>query len=505
MERSGKPEPAPSRIAWTGRFGLPSIRRADINGIPVFWAPVPGPSQVSLMFGVGRAHEPLARSGACHLVRHLALSALQPPDCLPGGYVDAISTTFSAQGTPAQTANFLRRITATLAELPVERVPVERDVVRAQPAQRWSEAESYVTASRFGLSGFGVLTYDEIGLHCLDEEYVGRWCREHFCADNAVIWMTGPPPAGLSLALPRGRPTGWPARPPYPVVTPATYHAAGKGGVAFSGLVEPSPAVPSLVWIARSRINTAVKERGEWSYETDHDFYLIDSKTALIWLSVGCAPRRAPEAASVMRGVLEGLAAGGITAAEFERYRSACEPFFAQPDAMVVLLRRIARQSLGVGEVWDRTDPMFEGQHGVDLRDSIELMRQALETAIWVAPDEFGADLHDYSPWADDPVEGVHLRSIASAPNDNPLELIVGSGGITLIRTDHTWRTVRFARCAAVQRWDDGRVLMVGDNGLGLALVPWAWERGYAAVTAIEKNVPADRWVHMSASDLDDD
>ena len=202
-----------------------------------------------------------------------------------------------------------------------------------------------------------------------------------------------------------------------------------------------------------------------------------------------------------MRSVLEGLAASGITAAEFDRYCSACDDYFAKPDAMVGLLDRLARQSVGVEGVWDRGDPLFEGIHDIDLGESAALMQHALETAIWVAPDEFGADLHDYSPWADDPVEGAHLRSIASAPGDDPLELIVGSGGITLVRTDHMWRTVRFARCAAVQRWDDGRVLMVGDNGLRLALVPWAWEHGHRAVTAIEKYVPADRLVHMNASD----
>lgn len=506
MNGIAKSEPASSRIAWAGKFGLPSIRRVEISGVPVFWAPVPGQSRVSLTFGVGRAHEPLARSGACHLVHHLALSALQPPDCLPGGLVDATSTTFSAQGTPAQTADFLRRITATLADLPIERVPAERDVLRAQPVWRRNEAETYVVASRFGLSGFGVLAYDEIGLNCLDEEYVRRWCRTHFCAGNAAIWMTGPPPAGLSLSLPHGPPTGWPAQPSYPFDTPATYHAAAKGGVAFSGLVEARPAVPSLVWIARTRITDALQQCAELSFEPDHDFYRIDSETALAWLSVGCAPRRALEVAGVMRSVLEGLATDGITAADFERYRGAHERYLAQPDSMIRLLEMIARQSLGVGQVWDGTDPMCEGIHGIDLRESATLMQQALDTAIWVAPDEFGADLHDYSPWADDPVEGVHLQPIVSDWNDDPpLELIVGDGGITLIGTDHTWRTVRFARCAAVQRWDDGRVLMVGDNGLRLAFVPWAWERGYTAVMAIEKNVPADRWVHMSASDLEDD
>lgn len=505
MSGIAKSEPASARIAWAGKFGLPSISRTDIDGVPVFWAPVPGPSQVSLIFGVGRAHEQLARSGACHLVHHLALSASQPPDCLPSGFVDAISTTFSAQGSPAQTASFLRRITETLADLPAERVMVERDTLLAQPAQRWSKAETYVTTSRFGLSGFGVMTYDEIGLNCLDKDYVRRWCRQHFCADNAAIWMTGPPPAGLSLSLPRGRSTGWPARPQYPVVTPATYHAPSEGGVAFSGLVETSPAVPSLVWIARSRITDALREREDLSFEPDHDFYPIDAATALVWLSVGCAPRRALEVAGVMRSILEALGADGITAAEFDRYRIAHDRYLAQPDSVPRLLDMIARQSLGIGQVWDRTDPMFEGIHGIDLRESAALMQQALDTAIWVAPDEFGADLHHYSPWADDPVEGVHLRSIASAPRDNPLELIVGSGGITLVRTDHTWRTVRFARCAAVQRWDDGRILMIGDNGLRLALVQWAWERGHTAVTAIEQNVPADRWVRMSASDGDDD
>jgi hypothetical protein len=61
--------------------------------------------------------------------------------------------------------------------------------------------------------------------------------------------------------------------------------------------------------------------------------------------------------------------------------------------------------------------------------------------------------------------------------------------------------TVPFADCAAVLRWEDGSRRLIGIDGFQVAVAPWEWHEGAAAVGLLDRAVPADLVVPMGAGD----
>jgi hypothetical protein len=75
---------------------------------------------------------------------------------------------------------------------------------------------------------------------------------------------------------------------------------------------------------------------------------------------------------------------------------------------------------------------------------------------------------------------------------------VVGDNGVSMVDRANRAVTVLFARCAAVLWWADGRRELVGEEGLSLTIMPADWEFSERLVRAIEKGVPAERFVPMS-------
>ena len=76
----------------------PRVRRTEIDGVPTFWHPAPGPLRAALIFRVGRADEQLAQAGISHLVEHLTLASLGERDHPVNGFVDHHRTVFYSSG-----------------------------------------------------------------------------------------------------------------------------------------------------------------------------------------------------------------------------------------------------------------------------------------------------------------------------------------------------------------------------------------------------------------------
>ena len=78
---------------------LPTLERAEIDGIPVVWSDTTGgPFVAALAFRVGRTDEPLPQAGISHIVEHLALSRLGMQEYDHNGFVDATRTVFHSVG-----------------------------------------------------------------------------------------------------------------------------------------------------------------------------------------------------------------------------------------------------------------------------------------------------------------------------------------------------------------------------------------------------------------------
>ena len=159
-------------------------------------------------------------------------------------------------------AEFLRLVGAALAELPADRVEVERRVLRAEAQREDPGVVARMLDHRFGAAGFGLTNYGELGLRWLDAEDLRRWSAERFTRGNAVLWMTGEPPDDLGLELPDGPRHPLPLPEPLELELPG-YVAEGSGGVALTGLGERSTALRVAMAVAGERLYDAVRgERG---------------------------------------------------------------------------------------------------------------------------------------------------------------------------------------------------------------------------------------------------
>ena len=57
---------------------------------------------------------------------------------------------------------------------------------------------------RFGNRGHGHIDLDELGIAWLPPEVIAAWAARRFVRQNAVLWLSGEPPADLRLPLPDG-------------------------------------------------------------------------------------------------------------------------------------------------------------------------------------------------------------------------------------------------------------------------------------------------------------
>ena len=141
------------------------IRRTEIDGVRTVWFERPGPMTASLAFRVGRADERLARAGVSHLLEHLVLFPFGgEPD--HNGCVDALRMVFHTTGPPEAIVDFFGRLGRCMREVPVDRLDIEKQVLRAEAARRSWSMQDTLAMRRYGAAAFGLLGYAELGLPC---------------------------------------------------------------------------------------------------------------------------------------------------------------------------------------------------------------------------------------------------------------------------------------------------------------------------------------------------
>lgn len=169
------------------------MERTLVDGVPVLWSPAPGPLTAGLVLGVGRRDEDVVRGGVTHLVEHLAMRSLGRTTLDCNATVDTAATQFTATGSPEQVAG----------------------VLRAEAGMPAPPAVGALMTELYGAQGAGLSGFREPALHSITADHVRAWARTRFVRGNAALWLTGPPPPGLSLPLPDG---------PSPERTPPMIH-----------------------------------------------------------------------------------------------------------------------------------------------------------------------------------------------------------------------------------------------------------------------------------------
>jgi zinc protease len=437
--------------------------RAEVDGVPVHFAELPGAFSAALMFRTGRSDEPLGCCGISHLVEHLALYALRNPAHPYNGFVDLTRTVFFASGTRDEVAAFLRDVAAALADLPLDRLLDERRVLKTELAAGDPGFYGRLFAHRFGAAGPGLLNYQDLGLSWLDAEAVSAWAAERYTRANAVMWMSGPPPDALELPLPDGERIPAPVPEPLPGFTEPRYLAEGAGGVGISMVGRRSTAITCALRLAAERAVNRLRVEQGVSYSIGSDYLPLDADHGHLILSADCLDEHAARVVGGLLGVLEELGGGGATedelALDLRRIRDA----MAEPDWMRSELDRAASDelhgwpSMTSEELVAESEALTPAGVGAELAD-------ALATRLVVAPE--GVPPPPGHGSVDDtgepPVEGrefVPRRGLSG--RRQAVRLIAGDEGITLIQPDEDPITVRFGSIAAAVRERPGQITLI--------------------------------------------
>ena len=216
------------------------IHQTTIDGIRTLLAPGIGPTRGGLTFRVGQADETVARSGITHLVEHLALHRLGLTDYHFNGATGTTVTHFFSQGSPQDVGEYLNNVVAGLADLPLDRLELEKEILRTEAAGKGHSPAEVMLLWRYGARGYGVSAYPEWGLSEFTADDLRAWVARYFTRENAVLWFSGTVPGNLSLNLPAGTPQPLPAVTSALPKTPAWFEGPPRT-VALHAPVRRSP------------------------------------------------------------------------------------------------------------------------------------------------------------------------------------------------------------------------------------------------------------------------
>jgi len=473
-----------------------------INGVPVVWTETPGPMRATLMFRVGRTDERLPWSGITHLVEHLALFRLGPTQRYEfNGAVTSNRTMFYATGTPTEIVTFLGLVTSALGSLPLDRAETEKTVLLAEAASRSMSANDFLFSLRFGTRGNGLHRYKEFALYHVSPAWISGWAAKCFNRNNAVLWLSGPPPDGLSLTLPEGERILESAVQPLALRLPA-YAQAPVGGAGASMVAPRSTPLAMATNIAAARLLQRLRFDKGIAYSVLGGYFPMDGEQAHVSLWTDAQPAQASTVLNDTIQTMYGMSTSGPSAEELATEVETMARNFDREDAALAWLDRTAVRMLN-GEPLQRPADLLADMQTVTPAGARDAMAQALKTAIYLGPEDVPTPpgINKYVPTSVEAVQGQALPHVHGKLWRHPPTLIVTSDGVTLSINPAERITVRYDSCEAVLRYRDHGMAMVGFDGSTLPINPVEWPQGIVAIQQVLKFIPADRIVAMPATE----
>lgn len=336
-----------------------AVHVLERSGLRVLWSPRDDQPRAALAFRVGLLDEPYARGGITHLVEHLALTELDDVPYWVNGYVSTQQTAFLARGSEAELREFLGQVARSLADLPVDRIDVERSVLEAEAGNLPGlPTVPFLAHVRWGLQAPGRRGVPELGLRTATADDLKRWARERFTAAAATLCWVGPEPPDLGLSLPAGPATPLPPDPRTLVNVPSAVH--GDDDVVPVGftLRGGSGRAALFMDVLEHQLLRVLRHERGIVYSVDAGVHAITPDLTHATAVIEVETARAAEVAAVIDATLGGLARGEVT-----------------PDELTASARRISEPS---------TDPDWVLAH---------LLEMAATTAAGAAPRDVAAEL----------------------------------------------------------------------------------------------------------------
>jgi zinc protease len=466
------------------------IKQTEIDGVPALLAPATGVAHAGLAFRVGFADEPLARRGITHLIEHLALFSTGVADYHYNGATGVEYTFFHMHGSAGELGEFLTAVCASLRDLPMHRLAVEKDLLRAEANGRSSGPADQMGLWRHGARDYGLSSYPEWGLPAITEDDLREWVERYFTRENAVLWVAGDEvPAGLRLDLPSGVRRKAPAMSSALPTTPAWF-PGHSGMLVWDSVVPRAPRSAVFAGVLERVMFRELRQEGGLSYAAHASYEPVGADHGQVTAVADALPDKQGAVLGGFVDVLAALRVGRIDEADVaavvkkqtEALRHAEEQGARLPGQALNLLS--GRDVLSADEVID-------GLRAVTAAEVAQVAAEAWDAGLLQTS-------HSRADWAgftaapttsDSAVTGTKYPSL-----DTPGEtLIVGFEGVSIVAGDNR-ATVRFADCAIVRAWPDGGRQLVGSDGIVVFVEPTLFEGAAEAARKIDASVaPAVR------------
>jgi hypothetical protein len=476
--------------------GDAQLHWTEVDGVPVVWAEDRGPLRASLMFRVGKADEQLPTNGITHLVEHLALHRLGQQPHYQNGSVRTSITSFDSVGEIEEVTSFLTGVCEGLTDLPTDRREAEVRVLETELSRRANSTYTAALTWRYGPAGPGLWTYDEFAGITADDAMLQSWSDRMFSRDNAILMLTGPPPAGLRLPLR----DGVRHEPPHLVDVLAhnpAWFRHGFGDVASLTPLTRSAAGPAYAHALQHRLVEQLRFELGVAYSPQVDYDAYDGQTALVFARTDAHADHLQAVADVLSDSIDHLADLGPDPELMEKYRQRTAARYTTEGAASALALYLAVDFLLKGEPTSLDSLVAElaALTDVDVRDAAGEARLRMLYGLPQNGNLAPGRAWEVPSWSTEP--RVVGRGIQPFDMRNG-QLTLASDGVTLDLGEGRVATTRFATCRAVLAWPDGRRVLITPEAVSVTIEPTLWRDGDAVVAAIDGST-ADRRIAMPA------
>lgn len=446
------------------------MNRYEIDGVPVLFVKSTGPTRAGLMFRVGRADEPLPLAGITHLVEHLALHRHGLLDHHANANVGTTVTHFYTSGTAAEVSAFFDKLCGSLADLPMQRLAVEKEILRTEASGRGGGVNGSLPLWRYGAQGYGLVSYHEFGLNRATAEDLRAWTAENFTRDNAVFWLSGEEiPAELRLSLPAG--TRRPLPPPSSALrdTPAYFHAEADG-VVMDTLVPRGMAAQIFTAVLERALYRELRLEGGVSYTATTDYSPRGDDMAVLTAYADALTEKQTAALHGFVDVFKHLAKTGVSAEELEVVRVKALESLDHPEFDRARLPAAAIDLL-TGHGLRSVDQIADEVRAVTAAEVSQVAEISYANALLQVPRGVSAETIGFAP-APSTSDAAVSGSRHSSRGDDERTLVIGADGISVVAKSGQVLTVRYADCVARLRWPDGATAFIGRDGIVVTVEP---------------------------------
>jgi len=469
-----------------------------VDGLSTYWVEGGGAFRAVLAFRIGMADETLPTRGICHLVEHLAIEP-QPRLYAHNGWCSIDSTGFWAEGDRDEVLEYLEGVVRRLHPLPRDRMVAERQILATEGSQRGGSIVTALLSCRWGARTYGAASYDEYGLFRLSEDEAQAWAGRFFVADNAVLFMTGEPPEGFSLELPRGERHTLPAAESISGLQLPTGISLGQGGVGVGMEVDRSPGTGLALALLASAATARLRHELGVTYHVGADYQLAGPDQAHLTIAADCLDTNAEQVASTLLAVIDSIASGGPEEAELEHER---ERFRRMIKAPADALDWFATGDL-IGVSPEQLLEQITWAPDITGEDVAAVVRDGADRMIMIVPSHVAPPdrCRPYPHFSERAVSGRRLRvkGMSGWLSARRAGVILGDEGLTAIYGDEQFATIEWSDCEVVLHWSNGSVVVIGRDGdkVPVLLERFGRNGAQAALDELKCHVPVDRFVLM--------